>query len=301
MSISYLTSAFKYIVIPAFSVSGITDVKNISNTKTTASYVVKKYFYTVTGNISFPRILIKPSGADFIPVLWWIDGSDNVQRRKLWVDDSVSLYATLYTGEKLPNSFAIEIWPQDDASEIVFLGMQLETSHIITPAVGCPSNISIADTYSYELGTDPLMDVDTYTWSGVDGDYWTVDSLGYTTFVDLPTVVPPTPVLTWGTHSVAYDELTWVYDGPDPDYFQVQDKRNQAPPYDWQPSATFDGDGGLAYTAPDYLIPGNLRVAWTRFYEDFTPPDQYNVRIIAIVDAIQYGDPSNELAANDRT
>lgn len=186
---NYERKGNKYLSIPAFSVTGIADIANAENTKTTGTYVVKKFFFTLSNNISFPEILVKPSGVNFLPVLWWIDDNDVVQRRKLWVDNDVSLYATLYTGEKLPGTFAIEIWPQDGETTISFAGLDLATSTLIFPTRGsCPADLSGADNYTYTLGTDPIMDVDTYTWSGVDGDYWLVDSLGFTTFVDLPTV-----------------------------------------------------------------------------------------------------------------
>ena len=176
MSINILTKGLKYLEVPPFTFNNIPQLGN--------SYAYAKFFYTTTKRISFPRILNKPVGGYFTPVLWWKNLLGAVGRRKLWTNNRLVLYEPYYDGAIMRFTFAIEIWPDVGVLNVHSDGLVLETSYMVIPEVGCPPELLVAADYLYTLGTDPVMDVGNNTWNAVEGDYWTVNDLGFTTFVE---------------------------------------------------------------------------------------------------------------------
>jgi len=173
MSIKILTKGLKFLELPAFT---ITDIPQLGN-----SFCIRKYFYTIDKRITFPRILNKPTGVYFTPVIWWLDDGE-VRRKKLWKSSELVLYTPNYSSHVIEHSFAIEIWPDIGVGTLTFAGMNLETSYMIIPTIGCPVDLNTSTDYTYALGTDPVMDVGNNIWNAVEGDYWTVGAYGATTF-----------------------------------------------------------------------------------------------------------------------
>ena len=174
MAINILTKGLKYLEIPPFYKENIPHLGN--------SFCIFKFFFYIDKKITFPRILHKPVGSHFTPVIWWLDDDGNVHRQKLWISRHLVLYEGKYDNHIIKNTFAIEIWPDVGVSVVSFPGMNLETSFMVIPEIGCPVDFLTAADYNFILGTDPVMDVGTYTWNGVRGDSWSVDPYGFTTF-----------------------------------------------------------------------------------------------------------------------
>lgn len=178
----YKQRQFKTLYIPAFSVTDLPDLGDVS-------YCIKKYFYSVTTNISLPRANLRPlNDENFVPVLWIKDGT-KVTRYKLWDDDRLTLYCGVYANTVLPNTFAIEIWPWDgELGAELESNLEFETSALATPACDCFDIDTTALTFAYVEGQDPTIDVAANTFNGPDTDHWLIGPYGETTFVDNPIV-----------------------------------------------------------------------------------------------------------------
>lgn len=301
--IPYKQKQNKVLYIPAFSV---TDIPWLG-----ASYCVIKFFYSISNNISFPQIFTNNGEYNFVPVLWWIDDDDVIHRYKLWHDDDMLLYCPVYNGERLPLQFAIEIYPLHEETTVTLSEpLRILTSILVAPGTPCFTDAELTLNNETNEGTDYQYDLETYTWSGTDGDYFTnlepFVYFGETEFTDIITP-PAAPVIAWGEEAhpppYAASEITWTIEGDDPDYFVFYKKHNVAPIYDYRADDLYtDASHSVVYgESPTWQIPGNIRAAWSpAFYEtDGLPYPLYELKIKAFKDGLE-SDDSNVLFASER-
>lgn len=192
-----------YIILPAFTVD---------TTWLGASRIVKTFNYTITSKLSFPLLPTPPDNCNFCLCISWIE-DDEVVRFKLWEDVGELLYVDLYDHRTIPTNFTFEIWSCTDETDATMSSdLMIYNSILVRPTTSC-SSTSQETASDYDICVDKTMDLDTYTWNGVEGDYWTFDSCGNGTFVNYTFIDPPTNlVASDGTYG---DKIAVTWDAVD--------------------------------------------------------------------------------------
>lgn len=164
-------SAFNYIYVPSF---------DLAHTWLGASYLLKRYFYTVASPISIIHWPAFDPAQKYILVAGYnVTGGDTV-RFKLWRDVGEQLFAPLYNRQLLPVLFFIEVWSIEAAGNATLDSpLQLDISRLSIPSGICGESGAIEDMLSRDICNDPIYDFDGVSLG--NGDTFDVDDCGNVT------------------------------------------------------------------------------------------------------------------------
>jgi hypothetical protein len=118
-----------------------------------ASFVCGQYTIVGDRKVSLVYPVATPEDCDHALVVRWTDSNDIVQRRYLYTVEGVDMYATVtaYAGERLPETFYIEVWNIDGNPTATLPETVIYVSATSVPTTG-------ADRTSTEYVDDPVVD-----------------------------------------------------------------------------------------------------------------------------------------------
>ena len=188
-----------YIIIPAFSIAhnwfGVSNIR-------------ARFIYTISGHtyISITKAR-KPTTINFIPILSYEVSGVKI-RRKLWLDNDVVIYESLYTKLRIPTVFEIEIWCKNATPLLNPSDIILKTS-LLSFGTG-PTQYVGAEVGTRRLCYDNTIDL-AQPFFPANGDSWSFDDCGTGTLSTTP-FVPP----------MLLNGILWLLNTTDGLYYEVK-------------------------------------------------------------------------------